>query len=368
MIRKILFEYTYDNPKYRLLFHIAFWLLLFGIYCYFSTITFGNAKDTTTNYLLAAKSVLWLASFFYIIAYFLWPRFFAVGKWMIGLLLFIIFFMVLASVYAYLDKYLLTRCTSCMAQLSQNNPDYYRFLQSPLQKIVMAYITTGGLLVQLLIQLSLPTAIKMVRSYFRQTLQQLQLAKDNLQLEFNFLKAQVSPHFLFNTLNNIYSLVMSNRKEQAAENIARLSDLMRYTLYETSNEKILLSKEITLLKDYVELEKLRLNSTVVTFTFYSDSEDYTLPPLLFMPALENAFKYAADNKADSKIIIDITAKNQKLQVHIQNKFDPQRSNSQGGIGLQNLQKRLRHYYPGKSSYTASAIQETYTFELSCQLL
>jgi LytS/YehU family sensor histidine kinase len=176
----------------------------------------------------------------------------------------------------------------------------------------------------------------------------------------------VNPHFLFNTLNNIYALVVAERKEQAATTLARLSGFLRYTLYETGDEKIALAKEVQLLKDYIELEKLRLNETAVRFRYESDRDDYTVPPLLFMPALENAFKYTSDSKGN-QILVNITAKEKQLQVTVENDLVGQQTPKGGGIGLQNLQKRLQHYYPGRSSYSASETNGVYLFSLSCTL-
>jgi sensor histidine kinase YesM len=265
------------------------------------------------------------------------------------------------------DKQIIGNCADCMETLKGSNQAYYQFLQMPLTNIVLARVLSGGLLYQLLFQLGLPVAIKTGRNYYRQAVQQLQLAKDNLQLEFNFLKAQVNPHFLFNTLNNLYSLVVSERNKQAAATIARLSGFMRYTLYETGAEKVLLSKEVAMLKDYTELEKLRLNETEVTFEYEQDRDNYKMPPLLLMPALENAFKYSVDNLPQSHISINMLAANNTLQVTIENNFDPQRQTGGGGIGLQNLQRRLQHYYPGSHSYTATAKDGLYIFKLHCTL-
>jgi sensor histidine kinase YesM len=142
---------------------------------------------------------------------------------------------------------------------------------------------------------------------------------------------------------------------------------MRYALYETSTENVLLRKEIRLLKDYTELEKLRLNETLVSFHYEQDKDGYTIPPLLLMPAVENAFKYSVDNGPESRIDIAIKAVNNTLDVTIKNNFDPQREGGGGGIGLQNLQRRLEHYYPGRHSYAATARDGIYIFQLHCTL-
>ena len=361
-----LHEKTYTDLRYRIALHFLFWALMLASYYYFNTISFNPARGTPATYLLAIHNAISIATAFYTLMYFIWPRFIARKRWVASVALLFLWLVGIATLVSYGDWLIFHRCETCGERLAQYSPDYYRFLQRNLPNIVFVRVITGGLLYQLIIQLSLPIAIKIGRSYFRQTVQQLQLAKDNLQLEFNFLKAQVNPHFLFNTLNNIYSLVVHERKEQAATTLARLSGFLRYTLYETGDEKITLDKEVQLLKDYIELEKLRLNETDVAFHYESDSDAYTVPPLLFMPALENAFKYTEDKEGNS-IAVNIQAKQQQLQVSIRNSRANGMTAKTGGIGLQNLQKRMQHYYPGTASYSATETNGVYLFRLSCTL-
>lgn len=364
--RKDFLEKTYSDIRYRLLLHVFFWTAMFASYYYFNTITFNPVRDTPAAWLLALKGTVEFSLAFYALMYFIWPRYLAKRKWIKGALLLGVWLVAVTALDAWADLQIFNGCETCMQGLAQYNPGYYHFLQRNFPNIVFIRVLSGGLLYHLVIQLSFPVAIKIGRSYFRQTVQGLQLAKENLQLEFNFLKAQVNPHFLFNTLNNIYSLVVNERKEQAATTIARLSGFLRYTLYETGDEKIALEKEVQLLKDYVELEKLRLNETAVQFCYESDKDNYTIPPLLFIPALENAFKYTEDKKGNS-IAICIKAKGGNLFVTIQNNVAPAKEAKTGGIGLQNLQRRIRHYYPGKSAYSASEANGVYLFQLSCTL-
>lgn len=359
-------ERTYTNVRYRFGLHLLFWTFMFGSYYYFNTISFNPAKGTPATWLLAIKNVLEFAAAFYALMYFIWPRYIAKRKWGKSAVFLLLWLVAVTAVDAWCDRQIFQGCKTCGERLAQYSPDYYNFLQRGYLNIVLVRLLSGGLLYHLIVQLSLPVAIKIGRSYFRQTVQGLQLAKDNLQLEFNFLKAQVNPHFLFNTLNNIYSLVVNDRKEGAATTLARLSGFLRYTLYETGEEKILLAKEVQLLQDYSELEKLRLNETAVKFKYTSDRDDYAVPPLLFMPALENAFKYTKDKEGNA-IAVTVSAKEKELTVTIANNVVNENRPAAGGIGLQNLQKRLRHYYPGKSSYSATAANGIYLFRLSCTL-
>lgn len=366
MKRNDLFAKTYTDIRYRVALHLLFWLLMLASYYYFNTISFNPVSGTPATYLLALHNALSISTAFYTLMYWIWPRFIARKRWLASLLLLFGWLVAIAALVSYGDWLIFSRCETCSQQLAQYSPDYYRFLQRNFPNIVLVRVVTGGLLYQLVIQLSLPVAVKIGRSYLLQTVQQLQLAKDNLQLEFNFLKAQVNPHFLFNSLNNIYALVVNQRSEQAASTLARLSGFLRYTLYETGDEKIALEKEVQLLKDYTELERLRLNETAVQFRFDSDCDDYTVPPLLLMPALENAFKYTAD-KSGNVIEVAISARDQQLTVAIQNNLSADPPPPGGGIGLQNLQKRLRHYYPGRATYSANAANGVYLFRLSCHL-
>ncbi|RKR80350.1 histidine kinase [Mucilaginibacter gracilis] len=196
------------------------------------------------------------------------------------------------------------------------------------------------------------------------------LEKQNLRLELDFLKSQVNPHFLFNTLNNIQSFIVQNNKPKSIELIGRLSEFMRFALYECDEEYIDLDKEIDMLTDYVELERVRCDDRVsISFIATGDFDDLQIPPLLLMPFVENAFKHGADNQLDkSWINITITQNNNKLQLNVSNNFVADNSAEKaGGIGLQNVTKRLRHYFPGRYSLLAAAKGNIFEADLSITL-
>jgi LytS/YehU family sensor histidine kinase len=188
-----------------------------------------------------------------------------------------------------------------------------------------------------------------------------------MQLEFGFFKSQVNPHFLFNTLNNIYSLILHDRKDQSADMVARLSAFMRYTLHDASAEKAPMNKELKLMSDYVELERIRLNHTLVRSQFATEGNGYLLPPLLFIPLLENAFKYVIDSQG-SFIDINLHISQDRLQFVCRNSYDPANGQRQeGGIGLSNVHKRLEQYYPGKYSYNINSDNAVYSVNLAIDL-
>ncbi|MBI3218711.1 MAG: histidine kinase [Bacteroidetes bacterium] len=167
--------------------------------------------------------------------------------------------------------------------------------------------------------------------------------------ELAALKLQISPHFLFNTLNNIRWLVRS-KSDQAEDSLVKLSQLLRYILYQTTSEKVELSRELEHLSGYIELQKMRLaEADTIDFEINGIAENKTIVPLLLLPIAENLFKHA-DFSAGQKNLLKIQIDDHRLVVVSENKFLPKTENPEkenSGIGLQNLQKRLRIHYPDK---------------------
>jgi sensor histidine kinase YesM len=175
------------------------------------------------------------------------------------------------------------------------------------------------------------------------------LEKQNLRLELDFLKSQLNPHFLFNTLNNIQSYIYQDEKNKSIEMIGQLSDFMRFTLYECEEEFISLDKEIRMLAHYVELERVRCEDRIkISFDAKGNFNLYQIPPLLFMPFIENAFKHSTkvhSKESWIKINININEQDNWLELYVGNSFENSTSIKKiGGIGLQNSQKRLQHYF------------------------
>lgn len=197
------------------------------------------------------------------------------------------------------------------------------------------------------------------------------LEKQNLRLELDFLKSQVNPHFLFNTLNNIQSFIVQDEKMRSIELIGRLSEFMRFALYECNEEYIELSKEVDMLADYVELERVRCDDRVrIDFQTSGNFTGYRIPPLLLMPFVENAFKHGADDQlSDSWISIFIKELDGQLTLWVENNFveDAPKEERSGGIGLQNVKKRLKHYFPGNQDLQISINQNRYLAELNIRL-
>ncbi|RQO70771.1 histidine kinase [Pedobacter sp. KBW06] len=180
--------------------------------------------------------------------------------------------------------------------------------------------------------------------------QKATLEIQNINIEKDFLKAQLNPHFLFNTLNNLYSLTL--RKDKLApEVILNLSDTMSYTLYESNTEKVPLFKELEFIKNYAELEKMRYSGDKnIQFDFPSESEcsGLYIAPLLTFTFIENAFKYGLKSRKDAFLSLKIKIKEGCFYFDIENDVDPAGEKADfGGIGLENSKKRLQLLYPAK---------------------
>jgi two-component system, LytTR family, sensor kinase len=176
-----------------------------------------------------------------------------------------------------------------------------------------------------------------------------ELEKEKLNSELAFLKSQISPHFFFNTLNNIYSLISIN-PDDSQKAILKLSRLMRYLLYESEHGNTMLSNEIDFMLNYIDLMKLRLSSKVsLKVSFPADFEDKSIPPLLFIPFVENAFKHGITNKGASFIDISMQTEKNMIIFRCSNSIPDQRSEqgTRSGIGLENIRKRLNLLFPGK---------------------
>jgi two-component system LytT family sensor kinase len=184
----------------------------------------------------------------------------------------------------------------------------------------------------------------------------IQLAKDlenqRLEAELKFLKAQVNPHFLFNALNNIYSLAFTESK-QTAPTVLKLSEMMRYMLYECKGERVPLKSEITYLQNFIELQQLKTEKEQhITLTVKGDMEGYNIPPLLFVPLLENGFKHGnPENLADGWIKVYVTISDTELLFQMKNTVgEAGPKDDVGGIGLENIRKRLELLFPGAFTF------------------
>jgi two-component sensor histidine kinase len=199
---------------------------------------------------------------------------------------------------------------------------------------------------------------------------QKELEKEKLNSELAFLKSQVSPHFFFNTLNNIYSLITIHA-EDAKDAVLKLSKLMRYLLYESEQGQTLLSSEIDFMNNYIDLMRLRMSEKVkLTVDFPEKYDNVTIAPLLFIPFIENAFKHGISYREKSFIDIAMTISKETLTfrcVNSDNRVSDEAVDNHSGIGLENVNKRLNLLFPGRYSLKIDKSMKTYHVELTIHL-
>ncbi len=216
-------------------------------------------------------------------------------------------------------------------------------------------------------------AFTVVASFTKSGLDRLILDKTQKENELRHLKAQLNPHFLFNTLNNLYGLSVTESK-QLPGLMLKLSDLLRYSLYDTNAHYVALQKEVDYIANYIELERIRLsNNTAINFDIQGNAVGCYVAPLLMIVFVENAFKHFSAKKGDQAFIrIQLTVDKGALSLDVSNSIDPgfvpaRSSKRGGGLGLENVRQRLNLLYPGQYHLTINKDRDIFATRLVIEL-
>ncbi len=216
-------------------------------------------------------------------------------------------------------------------------------------------------------------AFKITQDWLGHERDSKELKSQNLASELNFLKSQINPHFLFNTLNNLYALSLK-KSDQAPETVLMLSEMMRYMLYECNVERVYLKKEINYIKNYLELEKIRLGDDFdIHFQVEGEANELQIAPLMFIPFIENSFKHGMNTLLTNGYVhIKLKIEDSNVTMNITNKKGAEISQSlkgkqSGGIGLINIKRRLKLIYPKKHKLLFEETNDAYTVEINIQL-
>lgn len=195
------------------------------------------------------------------------------------------------------------------------------------------------------------------------------LKEEKLQTERLHLQNQVNPHFFFNTLNNLYGSI-DKENTKAREMVLRLSDMMRYSIYDGQKEWVYLEQEVEYLRNYIELHKARYHREIdISFDCEIKASDVKVLPLLFIILMENAFKHGVEKlKENAFVDAQLIADKDRICFQIENNMDPNTEQTEQGLGLQNLQKRLNLYYPKRHSLEFSSSSYIYKAKLTITLL
>ncbi|MCE6989649.1 sensor histidine kinase [Dyadobacter sp. CY323] len=328
--------------KYKL-HHIPFWI---GYNYLWWVVAMGNPFTAANNILftpLASKFIFYLVFqtlAVYFNLYYLIPKFLEKGHFVTYILCLLATIAVTASLIVpgyHLGAYIAGMTLDELYGKANHN---------------LIHMVVGGPLSSTIAVITLAMSIKLTKNWLQTRQRQQALEKEKLETELNFLKYQFNPHFLFNSINSIFFLIHKD-PDVASASLAKFSELLRHQLYECNDHEIPLSKEITYLENFIELEKLRQNENIrVTFELESTgTEPLGIAPFILMTFLENAFKHVSKHHHEPNWIdIKLSLTGQKLDFWIANSTSADGNGevvNYGGIGLKNVRRRLDLIYPGK---------------------
>ncbi|MGM0532282.1 MAG: sensor histidine kinase [Bacteroidota bacterium] len=334
--------------------HVTYWVLFVSFFGFIWGTYDMDFRKTFAVELINLPIKMFLV---YFTIYFLFPKFLYRKKYLTFVLLLIITLLLSAIFQRFTDNYFV---------LEYFSKQWTRFpILDPIQILIN--------MIYLLVVLAIPAAIKL-GSYIADLKQKEQeIEKEKLKAELQFLKSQVHPHFLFNTLNSLYSLVL--KKSDKSENIIlKLSELLRYMLYETNANSVELNKEIASIKSYVELEKMRHGEKVdLSLNIWGDTGNQRIAPMLLLPFIENSFKHSTksfDGKA--WITIELGVNGHELTLKVENSITKDENEHEiihhsGGIGMKNARRRLSLLYPDNHKLDVSADRDSYMIILKISL-
>jgi len=224
--------------------------------------------------------------------------------------------------------------------------------------------------VLLFLSIAVSTSIKITGKWYSNEKERKEMENQKLSAELSLLKSQINPHFFFNTLNSIYSLAIQ-KSSKTPEAIVKLSELMRYIIYEADKNLVPLKKELEYIRNFVELQKLRIMSNVkITYNIEGIYSDIMIEPLLFLPFIENAFKHGLDYTKDCEIKIKFAITQNRLVFTVENPLVQQskmQSSESSGKGLANTKKRLQLLYADNHELKVNQIDDLFIVELSLKL-
>lgn len=320
------------NSKFISL-HLLFWIGVWFFYVYFFSYNSTDANFVTwfSTFLLPVTMVTT-----YFVVYFLIPKYLLVKKYFLFALysiytLILSTWLILMTIFASL-LFLSNLNIDKMPPMSRN----YIFV------LILVYLVVLVVSFVNLLSHNFETESKNKELQNKILETQLQIKDQELQ----YLKKQIHPHFLFNTLNTIYGFALK-RSENTPDIILKLSNLLDYILYQVHQPEVSLKEEIMHIKEYIALEKIRFQDTLkVSFQDLSDTGEKKIAPMLFIPFVENAFKHGHIVNGFLKVDIELKQKNEQLQFKIRNSIkDDEDVSDHSGIGLENIKKRLNLVYP-----------------------
>ena len=336
------------KDKRALIVHSVYWLFLGVI---MALIIFFSKERMTKEYILVGICYFSIIniSIFYINYTLLIPQ--LLKKYWI----YVLSIVVLIVVMMFLKTGLALLYRDVM--LEQTNPKTWVTKHTDLNMYMISSVFISGFFI------ISSCLIKFMLDWFSHIRIQRSLETERKDMELQFLKSQLNPHFLFNSLNNIYSLAYQ-KSDKTADAILKLAEIMRYMIYESNDSWVALSKEIEYVQSYIELQKLRFkNGASVEMTLNGEIDDQQIIPLILISFVENAFKHGVANDPKDPIRINIIANQKILHFSITNKKSNGNKDEVGGVGLNNVERRLQLLYPERYKLNIVNSATHYTSEL-----
>jgi sensor histidine kinase YesM len=308
--------------------HFIFWIAALNYFTWGFGI--GQTGDVKSQYIRILWFIPAMMAVVYALLYFLIPRFLVKKKYF----LFILGFMgLIIFAILYVEVF----------QLNYHSTNKFFGFDYRWGKNILPFIHVAGI----------ATSIKFIKYAYFQEDRAVKARQQKTIAELELLKAQIHPHFLFNTLNNLFAHTLRNSTD-SPQIVSRLSNLLRFMIYESRQEFIPLSEEIKLLNNYIDLEKLRYGQELdMSVTFTGDLEQKLIRPLLLLPLIENSFKHGMSQQLEKKWIqLDMKVDQNNFYFKLANSKDPKQVKTEvpgksKGIGLENVRRRLELLYPGK---------------------
>ncbi len=351
---KVLLHFKMNSFLYRhrvVLLHVSFWCVYTSFFFY-QISSRVKELDTDQAFFRAGFHVVFNMIAAYLNYFVFLPRFLAKRNIVRYLIEFGIPFAMLIATRVFLQRYIIDGYTYTERYFYSN--------------MYLVQISATSLFVVIFVSM-----LRFAKDWFELEARKKEIENEKLTAELGFLKEQINPHFLFNTLNNLYYLAYT-KSENTTEVIAKLSQMMRYMIYESNHQHVSLSKEIEYMQNYISLERLRLNNQIpIQFDVSGDAAIAKIAPLILITFLENAFKHGVDaNSANSWVKVAIHLNGNQCLYTVENSkrvngtpFNPEKS----GIGLRNVMRRLELSYPGNFDIKVDDVADRYKVELQLKL-
>ncbi|MEM7572066.1 MAG: histidine kinase [Bacteroidota bacterium] len=340
-------EFLSRRPVYHTIGWIAFYAL--SVYLHISV----DDTSLSNGLLPQGINLIFYMVVVYFNLYYLFPNYLSKNRYLVYLL-FLILTCVLVTLLELMTKFLVfNQEEQLLSQLGALS--YTHFFDT----FLVAGLSTVG---------------RIMTDWFRVNRERQELQTQTMQSELRFLKSQINPHFLFNTLNSLYALTLK-KSEQAPEIVIKLSEMMRYMLYECNEKQVPLRKEINYLRNYLDLERLRQRDDIdIQLTVEGPVGEQQIAPLMFIPFVENSFKHGLNSGINEGFVhIKLKVARQEVEFAIENSKSsllpkaPNPNRPSGGIGLVNVRRRLELLYPNANALEIDETPNTYQAKLRLQL-